>query len=62
MRAADMSLRDWFAGMALQGEVSSPKSTLFEADCITFQELAEDCYRIADSMLAARQQPNETQS
>lgn len=49
-----MSLRDWFAGMALQGEVASPDSGTLEADSITFSELADDCYRMADAMLAAR--------
>jgi len=50
-----MTLRDWFAGMALQGEVANPSSGLFEADSITFTELAEDCYRMADAMLSARE-------
>ena len=49
-----MTLRDWFAGMALQGEVANPSAKLFEADSITFDDLAGDCYRIADAMLAAR--------
>ena len=45
-----MSLRDWFAGMALQGELSNPSF-----DAITPQEYASDAYNMADAMLAARE-------
>ena len=45
-----MSLRDWFAGMALQGQLSDsyvrPESK---------QELAENCYSWADAMLTERE-------
>jgi hypothetical protein len=51
-----MSLRDWFAGMAMNGEVSNSESGLFSAGFITFQEMAEDSYRIADAMLTARKE------
>lgn len=54
-----MTLRDWFAGMALQGEIASPTSGIFEADSITFQEVAWDCYRFADAMLAARERKED---
>lgn len=40
-----MSLRDWFAGKALAS--LAPHS-------ITAVETAEDCYRLADAMLAER--------
>ena len=44
-----MSLRDWFAGMALSamdyGWFGSPTR---------IRETAEECYNIADAMLAAR--------
>ena len=51
-----MALRDYFAAAALQGEVANPSAKLFESEGITFTELAEDCYRIADAMLAARKE------
>ena len=46
-----MSLRDWFAGMALQGQAHrfSPPHKYREL-------LAQDCYEIADAMLAARKE------
>ena len=40
-----MSLRDWFAGQALAGMVVDP---------VTYDGLAEEAYRLADAMLAAR--------
>jgi len=54
-----LTIRDWFAGMALQGEIASPTSGIFEADSITFQEVAWDCYRFADAMLAARERKED---
>jgi hypothetical protein len=49
--ADGMSLRDWFAGMALQGQthrLCNPHE---------YRELmAKDCYEIADAMLAARKE------
>ena len=42
-----MTLRDWFAGMALP---SVYKEGVGE---ITEEEMASDCYRIADAMIAA---------
>lgn len=45
-----MSLRDWFAGMALQGIVSS----IFCTPEVTFNECAGRAYGMADAMLAAR--------
>jgi len=49
-----LTIRDWFAGMALQGSVSCADAAVFTADGITFPEMAEDCYRMADAMLAVR--------
>jgi hypothetical protein len=41
-----MSLRDWFAGMAIQGTLSDP--------CSTFNTVAAMAYKQADAMLAER--------
>jgi len=45
-----MTLRDYFAGQALQGILSNPSF-----DSITPREYASDAYGLADSMLAARE-------
>jgi hypothetical protein len=51
-----MTLRDWFAGMALQGALASPE----EPDGVTYHEkrdkICEICYNYADSMIAARKE------
>lgn len=46
-----MSLRDWFAGMAMQGILAwgSGKS-------LTPEQVAEDAYDTADAMIEARKQ------
>ena len=44
-----MSLRDWFAGMALQGYASNPDS-----NCTAPDKLAEWAYADADAMLKLR--------
>jgi hypothetical protein len=41
-----MTLRDWFAGMAL--------STMKEPEYTSFEKIAAIAYRTADEMLAAR--------
>jgi hypothetical protein len=43
-----MSLRDWFAGKAMQG--SRARASIYA----TWGDLAKDAYEIADAMLAAR--------
>ena len=43
-----MSLRDWFAGMALQGIVANPEASG------SIEEIAHYSYRYADAMLAER--------
>jgi uncharacterized protein YodC (DUF2158 family) len=48
-RQDGMDLRDWFAGMVLQGIASH--SDYHET---TFNSVAEHCYLQADAMLAAR--------
>ena len=45
-----MSLRDWFAGMALQGALACPASKG------EFADFASDSYCYADAMLAARKE------
>ena len=47
-----LSKREWFAGMALQGYLSCAESGTFRSDSITFSEMAHDCARIADVMIA----------
>ena len=44
-----MSLRDWFAGMALQGRAHRFTNPYNDREL-----LASDCYEIADAMIAAR--------
>ena len=46
-----MTLRDWFAGQALQGRAHRFDSPWEHRDI-----LAKDCYDIADAMLAARKE------
>lgn len=41
-----MSLRDWFAGMALQGIITS--------GCRMYDAMVNDAYTLADRMLEAR--------
>lgn len=43
-----MVLRDWFAGLALQGALACPTSSG------KFADFASDAYDYADAMLAAR--------
>lgn len=44
LASSGMSLRDWFAGIALQGRPASTDA----------EWCAEWCYRISDAMIAAR--------
>ena len=52
---AGMTLRDWFAGMALQGYLAGRNNTRGE-NPMNFEarRAAADCYKYADAMLAAR--------
>ena len=50
--AEDMTLLDWFAGMALQGLLAMPTSNVRGA--LTSTILASHAYEIAKDMLAAR--------
>ncbi len=51
--SSGMSLRDWFAGMALQGIVSNYVKRLDAGDSDA-DRWAEECYCIADAMIAER--------
>jgi len=51
-----MSLRDWFAGMALQGIISS----IYFTPQVTFEECVGRAYGTADAMLAAREGKEES--
>ena len=46
--SAGMSLRDWFAGQALNGDASRERTHF------NYDDIAEHAYRFADAMLAAR--------
>ena len=46
-----MALRDWFAGQALTGRLATPP-----VEDETPTTCAEDCYEVADAMLATRAQ------
>jgi len=48
-----MSLRDYFAAAAMTGLLSSPRLN-FGASEVSSSVVAKDCYRIADTMLEAR--------
>lgn len=54
-----MSLRDWFAGKALEGELASQSSEVGEWPNKAALSLASRCYAIADAMLAARKAVSE---
>lgn len=51
-----MSLRDWFAGMALSGILNNSNAFANMGD----KDVAENCYRAADAMLAARERKEDT--
>lgn len=46
-----IDLRDWFAGMAMQGMLACGE----QHDANTSSVLSEDAYKIADTMLKARE-------
>ena len=46
----EMTLRDWFAGMFLDGVVSSAALS----DENTNNDVAKTCYKMADAMMRAR--------
>ena len=50
-----MTLRDWFAGMALQGIISS----IYCTPQVSFMECAGRAYCTADAMIAARERKED---
>lgn len=55
--ATGMTLRDWFAGQALTGYIAHLGAQDIHAGSYT-DECAEEAYRIADAMIAARASRN----
>lgn len=57
MSVPGMSLRDWFAGMALQGVVSGVESrtTEWKGKQLEPKDVAFYAYTLADAMLAERE-------
>ena len=51
-----MSLRDWFAGLAMQGELASQDS---ENIIERLELLASYAYEVADAMMKARDEDNQ---
>jgi len=47
----DMTLRDWFAGLAMQGYIASPDTDPH----VPFEAFARDSYKQADAMLEERE-------
>lgn len=50
-----MTLRDWFAGMALQGIINNDNAFANMSD----RDIAENCWTAADAMLAARERKED---
>jgi hypothetical protein len=55
VQTCGMSLRDWFAGMALQGLLPIPPMPT------TLEAIAFNCYATADAMLTERAKGDEAQ-
>ncbi len=51
-----MSLRDWFAGMALQGMLSNSVDFKSRGEVVKPIDYPSECFAIADAMLKAREQ------
>jgi hypothetical protein len=56
-KVEDMSVRDWYAGMALQGLTSEIDLELVTARSITLnhEKIAKFCYDAADAILKERE-------
>lgn len=51
-----MTLRDWFAGQAMQVIAPIMAAKIESMQSFTGQEVAEAAYRMADALLAAREE------
>ena len=52
-----MSLRDWFAGQALEAKLGFKEIyAAMDAGTLTLRELCSASYEVADAMLAAREE------
>jgi len=51
-----MNLRDWFAGMAMQGYLAGRNINALDCSFYTCEKAARSCYGYADAMLAARKE------
>ena len=51
-----MSLRDWFAGQAMTGKIQAIRGGYWDARHM--KQAAEACYKIADAMIAERENSN----
>ena len=49
-----MTLRDWFAGQAIIGGLTVATSMAAQGIASNEHGLAEDCYKIADSLIAEK--------
>lgn len=49
-----MTLRDWFAGMAMQAAIANPNIHVVDASDIPEPQVAEIAYEMADAMLRHR--------
>lgn len=56
-----MSLRDWFAGMAMRGVVTAGIGITVHPEAIR-KWIAEESYALADAMIAARKSDPESES
>lgn len=54
-----MSLRDYFAAKAMQGALSGCAT---RGEAVSYREVAELSYSVADAMLAEREKDNEVQN
>jgi len=54
VREEGMTLRDHFAGLAMQGLIASPRGPV-DGGTITDSWVAENAYIVADAMLKARE-------
>jgi len=55
--ARDMTLRDWYAGLALQGQLSMPELCgAIGSGSVTITGLCASCFEWADAMLKAREE------